>query len=799
MAEDNEIIAKLKVEGLAQYKSDLSSASKSTDTATTAIEKMESAMAEIPKGTKEFEKLAKELEAVKSVASITSDELENNKTVLKRYTKEISDLAVAMDKLKSEGKQNTQTYRDIEKAMKETANKAGELKDKIGDINSVIKNLGSDTRGIDNVVRGVSLMSNSYQAFLGVQSLVGKENKNLQEGLLKLNAVMAVTQSIQQIGNELTAEDSVLKQAASKATAAYNIVVGTSTGALKLFRIALAATGIGIAIVGIIALVENWDKLKNAITGASNSLDEYKKRLEDKDKLEKLQKDKNDLSIAFMKAIGKYTDEQAQKESLLYLERAKESKRLEHASQLEKQKQLNSELEKQRKILKETSTSTTSTITSQYGTTFNNNDKYITQLGKVKSAEQKLNEQIEIVNLSRQSYMVSVVALSDAQEALKNKTQKVAKSTKELKKNVEDLNAQLPLKNFFENRVVTLFDEIDTKIKETEDLLVSLYTAERKLGTSPSDNPFIVQLVKDLDKLKELRDKEQKEFNEFANIDRTRATGVASVGGEGVFTKSNKPKSFFETFFGLNRDDFQTESDYYIQVAKDFVTRLTDISNGITGVASSAIAVKAQRDIAILEDQKNKGVLSEKEYNKKVAEVKNEAARKERAVQIATATAAIPMAVLSAFIGTPGGIIAKGIAAAIAGAFAAAQVAIIASTPLPKFRKGGSVAKVFKGSGYVVGRSHEQGGVNAELEGNEYVVKGKAVNKYGLNFLDSVNSLKLNPIIASNNNMQKSDNALRDNLMIMASYAKQSTRLDREGNMILKGIYQKLNSRKVYV
>lgn len=799
MAEDNEIIAKLKVEGLAQYKSDLSSASKSTDTATTAIEKMESAMAEIPKGTKEFEKLAKELEAVKSVASITSDELENNKTVLKRYTKEISDLAVAMDKLKSEGKQNTQTYRDIEKAMKETAKKAGELKDKIGDINSVIKNLGSDTRGIDNVVRGVSLMSNSYQAFLGVQSLVGKENKNLQEGLLKLNAVMAVTQSIQQIGNELTAEDSVLKQAASKATAAYNIVVGTSTGALKLFRIALAATGIGIAIVGIIALVENWDKLKNAITGASNSLDEYKKRLEDKDKLEKLQKDKNDLSIAFMKAIGKYTDEQAKKESLLYLERVKESKRLEHASQLEKQKQLNLELEKQRKILKETSSSSTPTITSQYGTTFNNNDKYISQLGKVKTAEQKLKEQIEIANLSRQNYMVSVVALSDAQEALENKTQKVAKSTKEVKKNVEDLNAQLPLKNFFENRVVTLFDEIDTKIKETEDLLVSLYTAERKLGTSPSDNPFIVQLVKDLDKLKELRDKEQKEFNEFANIDRPRATGVASVGGEGVLTKSNKPKSFFETFFGLNRDDFQTESDYYIQVAKDFVTRLTDISNGITGVASSAIAVKAQRDIAILDEQKNKGLLTEKEYNKKVAEVKNEAARKERAVQIATATAAIPMAVLSAFIGTPGGIIAKGIAAAIAGALAAAQVAIIASTPLPKFRKGGSVAKVFKGSGYVVGRSHEQGGVNAELEGNEYVVKGKAVNKYGLNFLDSVNSLKLNPIIASNNNMQKSDNALRDNLMIMASYAKQSTRLDREGNMILKGIYQKLNSRKVYV
>ena len=105
---------------------------------------------------------------------------------------------------------------------------------------------------------------------------------------------------------------------------------------------------------------------------------------------------------------------------------------------------------------------------------------------------------------------------------------------------------------------------------------------------------------------------------------------------------------------------------------------------------------------------------------------------------------------------------------------------------------------MFKGSGYVVGRSHEQGGVNAELEGNEYVIKGKAVNKYGVKFLDSVNSLKLNPIIASSQN-QKVDNGLKDNLMLMTSYAKKSTRLDQDGNMILKGIYKKLNSRKVYV
>jgi hypothetical protein len=58
---------------------------------------------------------------------------------------------------------------------------------------------------------------------------------------------------------------------------------------------------------------------------------------------------------------------------------------------------------------------------------------------------------------------------------------------------------------------------------------------------------------------------------------------------------------------------------------------------------------------------------------------------------------------------------------------ALAQVAILASTPLPKFKDGWLTNRIFKGSGHVVGKSHEQGGVNAELEGNEYVVKGDAV------------------------------------------------------------------------
>ena len=54
----------------------------------------------------------------------------------------------------------------------------------------------------------------------------------------------------------------------------YTLVVGTSTGALKAFRIALAATGIGLAVLAIAALVQNWDKLKAAINGTNSALED---------------------------------------------------------------------------------------------------------------------------------------------------------------------------------------------------------------------------------------------------------------------------------------------------------------------------------------------------------------------------------------------------------------------------------------------------------------------------------------------------------------------------------------------
>ena len=102
-----------------------------------------------------------------------------------------------------------------------------------------------------------------------------------------------------------------------------------------------------------------------------------------------------------------------------------------------------------------------------------------------------------------------------------------------------------------------------------------------------------------------------------------------------------------------------------------------------------------------------------------MAKIKNEAARKQRTADIAMAFAMIPQAAFSAFTSTPGGIVVKSIAAALASAFGLAQVALIASAPLPQFRDGGQVSKKL---GLIKGARHERGGVPIEVEGEEYVM-----------------------------------------------------------------------------
>jgi len=152
------------------------------------------------------------------------------------------------------------------------ARAGGELKDSMGDAQQAINVLSSDTFKLDAALQGIQVGAAGFQILQGAAALAGDENEDLQKTLVKLNAVMAITQGLQQIQNALQKQTALSLGLNIAAQKTYTLVVGTSTGALKAFRIALAATGIGLAVIAIAALVENWDKLKAAIKGTNSAL-----------------------------------------------------------------------------------------------------------------------------------------------------------------------------------------------------------------------------------------------------------------------------------------------------------------------------------------------------------------------------------------------------------------------------------------------------------------------------------------------------------------------------------------------
>jgi len=151
------------------------------------------------------------------------------------------------------------------KAFKQMEQEAGKLKDQIGDTSQRIKNLASDTRNIDTFVAGIQGITAGFQIAQGAAALFGSENEDLQKALLKVQGAMALANGVQQVANLLNKDSILITQGQAAAQALYATAVGASTGAMKAFRIALLATGIGAAIAAVGLLIAKWDDLTAAV------------------------------------------------------------------------------------------------------------------------------------------------------------------------------------------------------------------------------------------------------------------------------------------------------------------------------------------------------------------------------------------------------------------------------------------------------------------------------------------------------------------------------------------------------
>ncbi len=85
---------------------------------------------------------------------------------------------------------------------------AGELDDKIKDLNASISSTGSDTKHLDGLISLAGGVAGGYAVAQGAAALFGAENEDVQKALLKVNAAMSILQGLQQIQQVLQKESS---------------------------------------------------------------------------------------------------------------------------------------------------------------------------------------------------------------------------------------------------------------------------------------------------------------------------------------------------------------------------------------------------------------------------------------------------------------------------------------------------------------------------------------------------------------------------------------------------------------
>ena len=211
--------------------------------------------------------VTKEIALEVSLKDSTSAGTQSAKQRLRELQKELIAMAEA-------GQQGTDAFKRLEQ-------QAGRLKDEIADVNQRVKNLASDTKRIDAFVGAVQGIAAGFQIAQGAAALFGDENEDLQKAMLKVQGAMALANGVQQVANLLQKESAVMMGANTLATKAYAFVVGTATGAMRAFRIALAATGIGAIVVALGFAAEAMGLFSSKTEDATDDQKKLKRSLED--------------------------------------------------------------------------------------------------------------------------------------------------------------------------------------------------------------------------------------------------------------------------------------------------------------------------------------------------------------------------------------------------------------------------------------------------------------------------------------------------------------------------------------
>lgn len=156
---------------------------------------------------------------------------------------------------------------------------AGSLKDEIMDTRAQVDFFADDFGKIKGLIGIGEAAAAGFSIAQGAAGLFGASAEKVQQALLKVQSAQAILNGLQSISQTINRDSASMIMLNAAAQKAYTLAVGASSGALKIFRLALIGTGIGAIIVAIGLLIANFDTVKDAILNGSAAFDKIKKIL----------------------------------------------------------------------------------------------------------------------------------------------------------------------------------------------------------------------------------------------------------------------------------------------------------------------------------------------------------------------------------------------------------------------------------------------------------------------------------------------------------------------------------------
>ena len=670
--------------------------------------------------------------------------LNNNPVEVKVDEKPMVSLRTQMRQAQQEVAELSLKFGATSKEATEAAKRASLLKDAIGDAKDLTDAFSPDAKfnalsgSIQGVVGGFTAVQGAIGAF-------GVKSEEVEKALLKVNSAMALSQGLQSVGQSVDSfknlgtviKDSTAFQflynnatkAATAVQAAFGVATTATSTGFKVLRGAIIATGIGALVVALGAVIANFDSIsawirKSPLGGFANSVGDLVQKFTDLVGITS----KGERQIASLDKFTKLKNQGIERQiKLLTAQGGKEAEiaKLQKESTQNEINLLTKKVDKKGVL---------------YGEDAKNYKDLQNNLAVIDAAETKRKND--------EAIKANEKAQKDKEEA----NQKAIKAEKELaEQKAKDLE--------FEANARSKFNAVMNE-KELEDLANKNKTEKDLLQAGFDDLDEIIQAE---DKLrKEAADKEKARQQELIARQKQALNDLVGFAQNGILLQIglnpadvNRLKSQIEGIDDLFKSlDKQLEKGLINQSQALFgkISAGAEIAQSayqsISGAIFSADSQRRQEELAALQgqqeeelrlagDNEQKKDLIKQKYALKEREIKRRQAEADKRKAILDATVNTAVAVIKTFatLGFPAGIVG----AAIVAALGAAQIALIAAQPIPKFAKGGAVPSSDI-NGMISGRPHAAGGVLIEAEGNEFITRrSQAMKGDNLGLLEAIN------------------------------------------------------------